>query len=370
MTFSNSRGLYRVMKRCDILVIGTGYFAEIIVNDIASTAVSPVKVVVAGRNIERMKWLCISGNARASLYERAVTFEYDGFDMSTAATIAQGLGRWEPRVVVQSASLQSPWKVDRRDSAWSVLVNDAGFGLTLAFQSMFPMRTAMALKALNSEAAFVNTCYPDVVNQVLVARGLRITSGVGNIAIFASVIAGTLQPHERCSIRLLGHHNHLVQWRRPGVERSGLPVRVWLGDSELADVQARFAHIQLPFRDLNVISGGSAVPVLLALAGKGDCRSHVPGPTGLPGGYPVRVCRGSVTLDLPNGLSEDEAITWNRQFETEDGASVSSDGRVTYSDRARAAVERHDAGIAEGFDVDELEVAYSRLAALRERLGG
>lgn len=357
-------------RRCDILIIGTGYYAEVMLDDMASTAPGPLKVVVAGRNLERMKWLCVAGSARAALYGRDVSFEYDRFDTSSAASIVQGLGRWQPDVVVQSASLQSPWKVDGRDSAWAALVNDAGFGLTLALQSVLPVRTAMALEAVGSGAALVNTSYPDVVNQVVRARGLRITSGVGNIAIFASIIAGALPPAQRAGVRVLAHHHHLVQWRRPGSERSGMPVRVWQGDTELEGIQARYAHIQLPFRDLNVVSGGSAVPVLLALAGKGECRSHVPGPGGLPGGYPVRVSRSGVALDLPRGLSEDEAVAWNRRFEALDGASVSGAGRVTYSDRARAAIGRHDARLAGGFDVDDVEEACSALAALRVRLGG
>src|SRR3982750_4555174 len=173
------------MRPCDILIIGTGYFAEIMVNDLAATSPAASTVVIAGRNIERLTWLGTSANARAAIFGRPVQFLTAPFDLRSVDSVAEGLRRWSPSVVVQSASLQSPWSVDRPDSAWSRLVNAAGFGITLAFQRLLPVRTPTALRTLGSPAAFVNTCYPDGVNQVLRACKLPITCGVGNIAIFS-----------------------------------------------------------------------------------------------------------------------------------------------------------------------------------------
>lgn len=358
------------MRKCDILIIGTGYFAEIMVGDLAARAPAPMTVAIAGRNTGRLDWLRTAANARAAIYGRLIEFVTDVFDLGSVESVAQGLQRWAPSVVVQSASLQSPWSVDRPDSVWSRLVNNAGFGITLAFQSMLPVRTATALQALGSTACFVNTCYPDGVNQVLHARKLPIACGVGNIAIFSSVIAGSLPPRERAEVRVLAHHQHLVQWRKPGTERGGVPPRVWIGETEMTGVQDRFRPIQLPYRDLNAISGASAVPVLIALAGREDCRGHVPGPAGLPGGYPVRVSAAKVALDLPAAIGVEEAVAWNRQFEDADGVSVTAEGRVVYSPRARAALAAVSPELAEGFAVGDLEAAHAALQALRTRLGG
>src|SRR5690606_9755477 len=122
-------------------------------------------------------------------------------------------------------------------------------------------------------------------------------------------------------------------------------------------------------RDLNLVSGASAVPVLLALAGEGARRVHVPGPGGRPGGYPVMADRDGVTLDLPRGVSEADAIAWNRQFEEKDGVTVRN-GRVVYSARAQDALARHSADLAAGFAVEDVEAAAAELGVLRERLGG
>ncbi|MEH2477961.1 hypothetical protein V1282_001318 [Nitrobacteraceae bacterium AZCC 2146] len=357
------------MQHSDILVIGTGYFAEIMICDIAVHAKRPVRVVIGGRNKERLSWLKEAGNARAANFGTEAIFETVLLDSSTPAIMGEGIAAVSPSVVVQSASMQSPWKVDRMDSAWSKLVADAGFGMTLAFHAVLPSRTSRALRD-GAGATFVNTCYPDGVNQVLRAAGLPIACGVGNIGIFSSIITGLVSQPQRENIRVLGHHQHLVQWRKPGTERTGAPVRAWIGDDEIADVDAMTRHVQLPYRDLNVISGASAVPVLLALAGHGKINAHVPGPGGLPGGYPVTVEKGKTSLNLPKGISEQDAVTWNKSFEAADGVSVSTDGRVVYSEVAQRAIAAHSKELAAGFHVRDIEPAAKALGELRARLGG
>ena len=357
-------------EQCDIFLFGTGYFAEVILMDLAVATRSPFKVVIGGRNDARLKWLALACNSRAAVHGNPVRFESCYVDMSSEQSMADALGKWDPGVVVQSASLQSPWSLDGKGSEWARLMEEAGFGLAVAFQSILPTRTSAALQAIGSKAAFVNTAYPDVVNQILAARGQRITCGVGNVAIFSSILAGALAPSDAQRVRVLAHHHALVQWRFPFNERSGDPVRAWIDDEEIPDVKERFSHVQLPHRELNLISGGSAVPVLLSLAGAGDARGHVPGPHGLPGGYPVWVTKGEVRLDLPATLSRDEAVAWNRSFEAVDGVSVSEDGHVAYSERAREAVGKYSKEIANGFHVKDLLAAQTALAELRSDLGG
>ncbi|WP_011581721.1 MULTISPECIES: hypothetical protein [Chelativorans] len=356
-------------SQVDILFSGTGYFTEIMLGDIAATAKSPLRIVIGGRNPVRMKWLVDACQSRATIYGTSATFESVHLDSSSPEALAEPLSKLRPRVVVQSASIQSPWRVDNGESRWSDLVASAGFGSTIAFHTLLAWRMASALEMLGLDSLFVNTCYPDGVNQVLAAAGKPLTTGVGNVGIFPALIGGRLPVEQRADLRVLGHHRHLVEWRKPVGTRGGKPVRAWLGDEEIADTEAITRDIQLPYRDLNLISGASAVPVLLALAGEGRRRAHVPGPQGRPGGYPVMVDRDGVTLDLPKGLTEHEAIAWNRQFEDADGVSV-KEGRVVYAEHTQEALRAHDPDIANGFAVTEVEDAAAAIGALRERLGG
>lgn len=356
-------------KGCDILLCGTGYFTEIILGDIAATAQTPLRVVVAGRNVERLKWLVEACRSRATIYGTQVSFDYIELDSGSVETIKQPLQALRPKVVVQSASMQSPWKVDNGESEWSNLVATAGFGITIAFHALLAFRTATAIKELGLGCHFVNTCYPDGVNQLLTVAGVPLTTGVGNIGIFSAVVGGRLPFAQRKDIRVLAHHRHLVEWRKPGTAREGAPVRAWIGDDEIANVDDMTRDIRLPYRDLNLISAASSVPVLLALAGEGRRRGHVPGPSGRPGGYPVQVDASGVTLDLPKGITEPEAIRWNKQFEDKDGVSVEG-GRIVYSERARKLLQPYGSEIADGFLAADVEAAAERLGALRARLGG
>jgi hypothetical protein len=265
--------------------------------------------------------------------------------------------------------MQSPWKVDNGASKWSDLVASSGFGITISFHALLAFRTATAIKQLGLDCHFVNTCYPDGVNQLLRTADVPLTTGVGNIGIFAAVIASRIPFAQRKDLRVLGHHRHIVEWRKPVGTRAGSPVRAWIGDDEMPNAEQLSRDIQLPHRDLNLISAASAVPVLLALAGEGRRRGHVPGPRGLPGGYPVQVDAGGVTLDLPKGISESDAVSWNEQFEDADGVSV-KDGRIVYSQRAQNILKPYGDEIADGFAAADVEAAAARLGSLRDRLGG
>lgn len=354
-------------KSCDLLIIGTGYYAEVMLADLAATARTGISVVIGGRNVERMNWLVEACRARSVNFGSPATFSSIELDSASSAALAEGIRRVNPRIVVQSASAQSPWKVDIADSEWSRLVAKAGFGLTLAFNSLLAFRTATALKEIGDGTMFVNTCYPDGVNQVLAQAGLPITTGVGNIGIFSSVIGGRIPFEQRRDFRVLAHHRHIVEWRKPGMERAGAPVRAWIGDAEMSGIDDFTRDIRLPYRELNVISAANAVPVLRALAGEGATRSHVPGPHGIGGGYPVIVDHSGVQLDLPATLSRDEAIAWNRQFEEADGVFI-RDGHAIYADRVRELLAAHSPELAKGFAVADVEGAAADLDLLRTKL--
>lgn len=354
-------------QSCDIMVIGTGFYAEVMLADLAAHAPRPLTVVICGRNAGRMKWLVEACRARAANFNAPAAFSSLALDSTSAATLAEGIGRVRPRIVVQSASAQSPWKVDNEENEWARLVAKAGFGLTLAFNSLLAFRTASAIRDLGNSIKFVNTCYPDGVNQVLAQAGLPITTGVGNIGIFASVIGGRIPFEQRSNLRVLAHHRHIVEWRKPGAERAGAPVRAWVGDTELTGIDDLTRDIQLPYRDLNLISAANSVPVLLALAGQGATLAHVPGPNGIGGGYPVVVDHGGVRLDLPACITAEEAIAWNQQFEEEDGVFVRN-GCVTYADRVRELLAEHSPELSRGFAVGDVEQAAAALDQLRSRL--
>jgi hypothetical protein len=102
-------------------------------------------------------------------------------------------------------------------------------------------------------------------------------------------------------------------------------------------------------------------------AGK-DWRGHMPGPNGLPGGYPLKFAAGRLGLDMPGSLTRDEAIAWNLSYEEESGLVVGADGRATYTGVLRGRLAVFSADIANGFHVRDLSDACRAMTDLRSRL--
>ncbi len=355
--------------KADILVTGTGNFAARIVFDIAATAARPITVAIAGRNRERREWLRLAANARAANFGRPASFVDLPVNFSSAETVAEAIGPVAPRVTVQAASVQSPGVGHASDTKWGAMILHGGLSVTVAFQALLSARCGQALQMLGGKGAFINCCFPDVGNGVLKAAGLPVTCGVGNVAILATIFAGDLGIREEGRLRVLAQHQNLGPWRGPPAERNSPPPRLWLDGDEMDDVYRRFAHLRLPRAPAIDISGSNGVPIILALATGGTCRSHAPGPEGLPGGYPVAVDRGVLSLDLPDGLTRDAAVAWNYAYEIENGVTV-EDGRVRFHGKPYEGLKTVSPELAKGFPVTEIEAVSKEMETLRATLGG
>ena len=353
--------------RADILIFGTGNFAGRIALDIAATACAPVKVVIAGRNLNRLKWLQTASNARAVMFERPARFASLSADLAVAGAAADAIKAVEPRVVVQAASFQTGSVISNQGNAWTRLVADGGLSATAVLQAPLSVSVARAIKATRPQAYFINCCFADVVNPLIAALDLPITCGVGNVAILANAFAGMLALGPG-RLKVLAHYQNLAPWRRAAETRGGPSARVWVDGEEVADVYRRFAEVQLSREPAIEISGASGVSLMLAMARGCDWRGHVPGPCGLPGGYPVRLAAGEISLDLPASLTRSEAIAWNLRYEQDSGLVVGPDGRATYTGILRERLATLSADLAGGFHVSDIEDVYRTMNALRARL--
>jgi hypothetical protein len=353
--------------RADILIFGTGNFAGRIAMDLAATASEPVRVTIAGRNRDRLKWLQTAGNARAAMFGRAARFIAHEIDLSGENAAARAITAVEPKVIVQAASFQPGGVISNQGNAWTRLVAEGGLSATAVLQAPLSIAVARAVKAVRPSAYFINCCFADVVNPLIAALDLPISCGVGNVAILANAFAGTLAP-DSAQLRVLAHYQNLAPWRRSPETRTEPPARVWIGDDEVSDVYARFSGVQLTREPAIEISGASGVPLMLAMALGREWTGHVPGPSGLPGGYPVKLRGGLLDLDLPSALSRDDAIAWNRRYEEQSGLVVIPDGRAIYTGVLRDRLNALSPDLAGGFHVRDLDEVYRAMHDLRSRL--
>ena len=353
--------------RADILIFGTGNFAGRIALDLAATAGDPLAVMIAGRNGDRLNWLRTAGNARAALFGRPARFMSHQLDLAVADAAAVAISAVEPKVVVQAASFQTGNVISNQDNTWTKLVAEGGLSATAVLQAPLSIEVARAVSAVRPQAWFINCCFPDVVNPLIAALDLPISCGVGNIAILSNAFAGVLGTGVG-DLKVLAHYQNIAPWRRPAETRSGRSARVWINDQEVADVYGRFASVQLTREPAIEISGPSGVPLMLAMAHGTHWSGHVPGPNGLPGGYPVRLAGSKLDLDLPGALTREEAIAWNRRYEEESGLVVETSGQARYTGVLGQLLAAVSPAIAEGFHVRDIADASRAMSDLRSRL--
>jgi hypothetical protein len=354
-------------ESCDLVVFGTGQFAGRIVFDLAATTKTPIEIVIAGRNADRLDWLTTAANARAFMFGCPARFTGAVLDVTDAALITALLREKRPRLAVQTASSQPSAVIGESGNAWSRLVAEGGLSVTAVSQAVLSIRVGEAIKDAGIDCALINCCFPDVVNAMLTARGIKVLCGTGNVAILANAFSGALVERGR-RLQVLAHYQQLGAWRQAAGQRGGQAPRVWLDGSEIEDVFAEFAHLKLTREPAIEISGASGVTLMQAFVAGQEWRGHAPGPNGLPGGYPVRLAQGELRLDLPEGIGRDEAIAWNAAFENKSGLVIGQDGKASYTGTTRSCLEAQDFPYSDGFHVSQIEDVSSELDKLRKRL--
>jgi len=166
---------------------------------------------------------------------------------------------------------------------------------------------------------------------------------------------------------MIAHYQTIQPWRQSVAARRGPVPRVWLDDDEISDVLGTFAGVHITREPAVEISGASGVPLMLAMAEGSDWWGHVPGPRGLPGGYPVAYRHGELMLDLPPTLREAEAVAWNTAFEEKNGLIIHA-GKARYTGVLYDRLRKASPALAEGFNVHDLEEVYTEMVQLRAAL--
>lgn len=352
-----------------IAIIGSGTLAQAVCRSLAigrlpdRAAARDVEILVIARNQGAAASACAVAGALAAAADRPLRFRHVRADLLDGAGLTETLHAAAPLGVVLCASYQSPWERLRAPSAWTALLGRAGFGLSLPLQAVPATSVASAIGMACPGAWFVNTCFPDAVNPVLACLGLPVTCGAGNVAMLAAALQYELGLADRSRLKLLAHHVHLHA-PAAGTEEA----MAWLDDRPVAGVTAALAMLRAaPRPDLVHIAGASAASVAEALLAGDRLDANLPGPLGLPGGYPVRVDSGTISLRLPDGLGELEAVSFNQRAALNDGVLVDR-GTVTFGPAARAELGTVLPRLADGFPVTGLADACEDLLRLRARL--
>lgn len=347
------------MKTAEMVIVGTGSLAAGVVNALSQSG-TRMRVAVIGRSMRKAGPLAQIANARAAMFGVPTRFEALEIREFSAAAFARTWRALRPRVIFQTASLQSPWEAGEGENGWTKLVGSAGFGITLPLQ--MALAAEVSRGADDSEAALVNASYPDCVNVALARLKLRVTCGIGNAAIVEAFCRA--QAEGNGEVRVVGHHAHLSTWLKG--KRSGTGPRVWVKGREI-DALRYSPKLGAVDEELNQVTATTAVVVLMSLLTGSTLRGSIPGVGGLPGGYPFVARRRKFKLELPAGITKEEAIAHNRNGERDDGLEL-GEGGVRFTERVRSALAKASFAYAQGFAYGEWQAVRNRMLALREML--
>jgi hypothetical protein len=350
-------------------VIGAGDLGGRLVRGMAATR-AVGEIVLAGRNPDVGGEIAGIASSWADCICRFIQV-----DATEQDQLEQLFETTRPDVVVQCASLLSPWALGRRDDPVAAAIRAAGLAVMLPMQLPIIHATMRAARAVGFTGPIANLSFPDLTNVVLGRIGLAPTVGLGNASMMALRVRAALRAErgpdaELPLVRIVAHHAQLF----PVMAAQEPPepddrVRVFIGEDGQRHDALAYAGYPLPRGSvLNEVTAPAALQTILALLpGAPPSRLSVPAPLGLPGGLPVRIADGTVELDLPATQPLDEAVRFNELQGRGDGVeSIAGDGTVTVTPEAVAALAEVAPWLSDPLAPDE---ATERAGRLHELLG-
>lgn len=360
----------------DILIMGSGSVCETTCRALALMSPVPTQVAILGRVQSRVDLIVSLANAMSGALNTKVHFVGETLDWDSANDLPDKMAKYSPRLIFQAASLQSPWDFlgASTETRWKQLVWAAGNAIIVPTQVVLGKRVAQIAKEMNPVPIMVNACFPDHVNPILKYLGLPITSGIGNVAMFAGCVRSRY-PQPEHKVQIIGHLYHYFKiLGKTHTELDG--PRVWIDGQEVPDVEKNLADAFFDLRSvndrgkiINELVGTNSAETLQALLGDSPVMTHVPGPNGLPGGYPVIIEKGKVKLDLPAACSQEEAIALNSQGAYDMGtAIVDENGFSAFSTTAQEQLMKYAPSLAKGFHANDIDQFSEEIINLRSQL--
>ena len=286
----------------------------------------------------------------------------DGLDVAGMTSV---LASFKPDLIMQCASLLSPFALLESGAAAAVGIMQAGFALQIAAHLPI-IATLMRVHAnLGLSCPVINCSFPDLSHPILWRLGSAPTAGIGNVAMIARHLQEARGKHGKGRLRIIAHHAHVTPFLTGTHAGPDLPLPIADENGERLKEEHLVTHSGLrPGRHCNYLTAVTAIALVSALLDEDiSVRTHAPGVLGLPGGYPICVRRKSIELDLPAGISNDEAVEFNNLCARADGVErIESDGTLIYTEDARRTAKPFCAELAEPLSPKHWE---SRLAVLR-----
>jgi hypothetical protein len=340
-----------------ILVLGMGDLGVRIAQRVVEGGFSS-ECMLAGRSEAATQWARL---LRISSGREVSAARVDGQDAEALKAL---LTRFEPELIVQCATLLSPFALRGVETGVAQAVLKGGFALQLAAQLPVVRTLMQALRELGMPCPVINCSYPDVTHPILAAEELAPTIGIGNVAIMALWLQRNLAGANEANLQVVGQHAQLGPCLagKPAAAETPTPL-VYLNGWRLRQEELMFDAGLQGGATMNHLAAETVVPILRGFTERdGVVETHAPGVLGLPGGYPVCFVAGAPELRLPGGLSLEEAVSFNRLAAKAEGIErIAEDGTVFYTEHAQQSVAEFCPELAEPLRPEDVETRFQVL---------
>jgi hypothetical protein len=348
----------RTFNPARILIFGMGDLGVHIARLVMENHYASV-CMLAGQSSASEQWaqllhLSTGGDVRST--------RVDGLDTEAVKKL---LTSFEPDVIVQCATLLSPFALKKIGTPATLAILKGGFALQTAAQLPIIRSVMQARQAVGLSCPVINCSYPDVTNTMLASDGLAPDVGIGNVAIMALRFQRLIPGAADGGLRIIGHHSQLGPSLAGEPAPAPTPVPLaYLHGRKLKDKELLLKPGLGPGPTMNYLAAATVLPILRGLLSRDSTmQAHAPGILGLQGGYPIQFKGGQIELDLPKAVSREDAINFNSRSGAGDGIErIDPDGTLFYTSAAQEAVAPWYPELAEPLKVSDIN---SRLALLR-----
>lgn len=340
-----------------ILILGMGDLGVRIAQRVVEGGFSSV-CLLAGRSDAAGQWARL---LHMSSGREVSAAQVDGQDLDGLTGL---LTNFEPELIVQCATLLSPFALRSVPTEAAQAVLKGGFALQLAAQLPVIRTLMQALRALGMECPVVNCSYPDATHPILATEGLAPTIGIGNVAIMAMWYQRQLEGANEATLQVVGQHAQLgpVLAGQFAAPETPTPL-VYLNGRRFGPEQLLFDAGLRGGAAMNHLAASTIVPILHGFTRREPVvHTHAPGVLGLPGGYPVRFVRGALELRLPDELSLEQAVSFNSLAAKGEGIErIAEDGTVFYTAHAQQSVAELCPELGEPLRLQDIETRFQIL---------
>src|SRR6185312_2144689 len=189
-------------KPAKILVLGLGDLGVKIAQLVVENGYSSV-CLLAGQSSAAEQWAQL---LRISSGQDVRDARVDGRDTEALKKL---FSSFEPDVIVQCATLLSPFALRRIGTPAALAILKGGFALQTSAQLPVIRSVMQAHRALRLKCPVINCSYPDVTNPMLASEDLAPDAGIGNVSIMALRFQRLIAGAEKGGLRVVGHHSQL-----------------------------------------------------------------------------------------------------------------------------------------------------------------